>query len=93
MTFKATAEITVNPEGDYVVKTVWVEPKVDRPYTSSTNTGGNKSLALRLQAAINAGVGYENPTIRTDNSGKTYVAASRKFLGRRLNADLKKLGY
>lgn len=65
---------------------------VDRP-----NVGGyilsNRKTAERLATAINAGVVYMNPEVRTDCNGATYVHATSRVLGRTASADLKRLGY
>lgn len=65
---------------------------VDRP-----DTGGyavrNQRTADRLKAAMLAGVVYTDPEVVTDVNGKTFVSASRTVLGRRINADLRRLGF
>ncbi len=53
----------------------------------------DKGLAERMAAALEAGVVLVNQTIKTDVNGRTYVAASSQVLGRKMNADLKRLGY
>lgn len=67
-------------------------PGVDRPTTGGIAVS-NAKLAARLAAAINAGVVYTDARVATDVNGKTYVAARSMVLGRRLNADLRRLGF
>ena len=40
-----------------------------------------------------AGAFFGDTTLRSDVDDKTYVNAPHRCLGRRLNADLRKLGY
>jgi hypothetical protein len=54
---------------------------------------GNKRTAQRLVNAINAQVVFDDPVIKTDINGRTYVAASSRVMGKYANADLKRLGY
>lgn len=75
----------------YVVEAHWSD--VDRPVVHGISTGGNLKLAERLRTAILAGAVYRNPEVRTDNGGKTYVSTTCMVLGRKLNADLKRLGF
>lgn len=65
---------------------------VDRPCTYGISVRRG-SLANRLVKAINAGVVMADAHIATDVHGQTYVAATCRVLGRRLNADLKRMGY
>lgn len=65
---------------------------VDRPNTGGYIVKGGR-LAARLESAMLAGVVYEDPTVKTDVNGKTYVAASSRILGRTVNADLRRLGF
>jgi len=51
------------------------------------------SVAKRLVTAIEAGAVLTSPTIETDVNCNTYVSASSQVLGRKMNADLKRLGY
>jgi|7_EtaG_2_1085326.scaffolds.fasta_scaffold90144_2 hypothetical protein len=67
---------------------------VDRPETIGIHLPNNKqSLGRRLVKAINDGVAYEVTGIVKDDAGKTYVGGHLVVIGRRLNADLKRLGY
>lgn len=50
-------------------------------------------MADRLRHAILAGVALGPAKVGTDVNGKTYVNAPHNFLAKRLNADLKKLGF
>lgn len=52
-----------------------------------------EALASRLARAVQAGVVLTNPVVKTDVNGKTYVSVDSQVLGRRMNADLKRLGY
>lgn len=52
-----------------------------------------RGLAERLRSAILAGKVFGPATIRTDVNGKTYVSADAFVLGRRMNADLRRLGF
>jgi hypothetical protein len=65
---------------------------VDRPCTSGVAVK-NRALALRLVAAIEAGVAVTNEGINKDNSGRTYVNTRNHFLSRMLNADLRRMGF
>ena len=49
--------------------------------------------APRLEAACKAGVLFKKASIQKDIYGKTYVEASCQVWGKRLNSDLKRLGY
>ena len=51
------------------------------------------ALASRLARAVQAGVVLTNPVVKTDVNGRTYVSCDSQVLGRRMNADLKRLGY
>lgn len=79
--------------GRYIVETHWTGVELDRPCTGGISTGTNRKLAERLAAAINAGVVYTDPKVQKDVNGATYVQAGCKVFGRRLNADLKRLGF
>ena len=52
-----------------------------------------QALAARLARAVQAGVVLKNPVKKTDVNGKTYISVDSQVLGRRINADLKRLGY
>lgn len=88
-------EITVDDSGDSIsVFPFW--NGVDRPQGAGwglRNTPAHNKLALRLKAALEAGVVYRSATVATDVNGKTYVATQGHILGRTLNADLKRLGF
>ena len=51
------------------------------------------ALASRLARAVRDGAVLTNPVVKTDVNGKTYVSCDSQILGRRINADLKRLGY
>ena len=76
------------------VRPVWDAPGItlDRPIVHGWSLT-NRKLVPRLVAALRAGVVYDNATVATDVDGNTYVAATSRVLGRKLSADLKRLGY
>lgn len=92
MPFVSNAEIQ-ETEGRYVVLVNWTSPVVDRPCTGGISCGIDRKLAGRLAACIDDGVCHEAPEVKTDINGKTFVSAACRVMGRRLNADLKRLGY
>ena len=51
------------------------------------------ALASRLARAVRDGAALTNPVVKTDVNGKTYISVDSQILGRRMNADLKRLGY
>ena len=51
------------------------------------------ALARRLARAIETGVAFTAVEMKRDVNGKTYVSAAAQVLGRRMNADLKRLGF
>lgn len=76
------------------VSIVWSGATLDRPTSGGFGLKPTHlALAKRLAKAIDAGVVYLNPTVRTDVNGQTYVSSSCCVLGRTLNADLKRLGF
>ena len=80
-----------DPGGEWRVTATWDAP-VDRPSTHGFVLR-NKRTAQRLVNAINAQVVFDDPVIKTDVNGRTYVAASSRVMGKYANADLKRLGY
>ena len=80
-----------NPK-HFVVSADWSAAGVSRPVTSSVVVT-TKKVAERLARAIEDGVAYPYQGIKTDINGRTYVEAGYNVMGRRMNADLKKLGY
>lgn len=60
---------------------------------NSVNPKTARQLVKRLVKAINAGVVYTNPKICKDLFGQTYVDAECRVVGRKLSADLKRLGF
>jgi hypothetical protein len=83
-------EITQEAPKEFVVRARW--EGVDRPVTSGI-VATSMAVALRLKQAHEDGATLENKGIETDVSGQTYVNESWKVLARRLNADLRRLGY
>lgn len=74
------------------VSPVW--EGVDRPTSGGWVLPATRTdLVKRLALAIEGGAACPNPVVRTDVNGKTYVDYGCVILGRRLNADLKRLGY
>ena len=93
----ATAAITfearTRTEDDRIVVDALVKGvDVDRPETHGYVVKDAK-MAARLSAAINAGVVFYDPEVRTDVNGRTYVNAPSRVLGRMMNADLRRLGF
>lgn len=76
----------------YTVHPIW--SGVDRP-----NVGGwmvkDLAMARRLERAILDGAAFDQNRIEvlTDVNGQTYVSAPHAVMGKRMNADLKRLGY
>jgi len=85
------ADVEVEP-GEYGFKVTPVWSGVDRPRSYSVWVTKKKN-ADRLQAAMLAGVAITVRGISTDVNGQTYPNIENHFLGRRINADLKRLGY
>jgi hypothetical protein len=84
-------DVEVEPgEHGFKVTPVWAG--VDRPRSYSVWVTSEKN-ANRLKAAIFAGVAITVRGILMDVHGQTYADTQNHFLGRRLNADLKRLGY
>jgi len=75
----------------HVVETTW--SGADRTDGYGISCADNLRLANRLKAAITAGVVFTNPVIKTDINRKTYVTHDINVSGRRLDADLIRLGF
>jgi len=92
----ARAETTEDADGIHVM-TWWSGLPLDRPCTGGWALGvanaKNRKLAERLARAINAQKAHADPVVATDVNGKRYVNARALVWGRRMNADLKRLGY
>lgn len=68
--------------------------QVDRLHIAGWGVGKNPKLATRLARAVAAGVVLKNASIKHDIHGKRYVSADQTtVMGRRMNADLKRLGF
>lgn len=68
----------------------------DHVFGWSVGVAGSKkseALAARLRAAILAGAAFGAADIRTDVKGRTYLSANSPIMGRRMNADLARLGF
>jgi hypothetical protein len=88
---RATAKITQGDDG-FSVTIDW-DANVDRKNTGGWSVGPDRKLADRLAACVNAQKAFTNAHIDKDVNGKTYVAWTSQVLGRRMNADLKRLGF
>jgi hypothetical protein len=66
---------------------------VDRVNTSGTSCGLNQALAERLKRAIEAGAAYPPVEVCVDVNGQTYIRTDHNVMGRRINADLRRLGF
>lgn len=64
---------------------------IDRPHTYSITLP--LAVAKRFVRAVNDQKVFANPELAHDIYGKSYVRANSLVMGRRANADLKKLGY
>jgi hypothetical protein len=95
MTPKAIVRKTTLPgETSPVIEVCPVWEGVDRPTSSGWVLPATRTdLAERLSRAIEGGAACPNPVIKTDVNGKTYVNHGCVVLGRRMSADLKRLGY
>lgn len=91
-----TAKAVVEQYGDnpnhYLVSADWSVAGVDRPVSSGMVVNGKK-VAERLARAIEDGVACPYRGIKTDINGKTYVDQAHNVMARRMNADLRRLGY
>ena len=91
-----TFEARVTRERDEISIDVYAHGiKLDRPHVGGWTVGVNKmALAQRLKTATEAGVTITTDgTVLTDNDGDTYLDTAMHVLGRRMNADLKRLGF
>ena len=75
----------------YVVTPVWAD--VDRPISGGYSCGDNRTLAYRLQLAIEDGAVFDEVEVNTDINGNTYVSTYLNIRMRCANADLKSIGY
>jgi hypothetical protein len=66
---------------------------VDRPIGFCWSVGENQMLANRLKNAVESGAVFCDLEVRTNKFGETYVSATNLILGRKMNANLKHLGY
>lgn len=79
-------------DGEVVVTTHVHGADVDRPVTHGY-VCTNRKIAERLARAISAGAVFNVTGVGTDVNGKTYLIYSSRVLGRRMNADLRALGF
>ncbi len=87
--------VTLMPAKDgtpahWSVSPIWAG--VDRPDAGGVGCT-TYPMADRLRNAILAGVALGPAKVGTDVNGKTYVHAPHNFLAKRLNADLRKMGF
>ena len=70
---------------------------VDRQQVHAWGLGApsarTRKLAERMKAAILSGAVFQFSEERRDVNGKSYISSSARLMGRRLNADLKALGF
>jgi len=93
MDLKPVATIK-SEEGNAVVSVTFPFAEVDRIEGMGWIVDPkNKKLIKRLMTAIEAGVVYTNLKIKKDVYNKTYVSGEIQVGGRKLNADLKRLGF
>lgn len=87
--------VEINEDNSSIhINPIWAG--VDRPNTGGwcvPNDAKGKKLAKRLAAAIMAGACAKFQKVSTDRNGKTYVSCGHEVIGRRINADLKRLGF
>lgn len=76
----------------FIVHTTVTDITVDRPNLHGIGCKDRKT-AERLVRAINAGKVFTFERIERDVNGKTFIVAGCNVWGRRLNADLKRLGF
>lgn len=95
LTPHATISTVTDADGTHLlVSTTWSGPGLDRVDGYGVTLRPTKgALAARLKSAIDAGAAFPDPVLKTDVNGKTYVSHGLAVLGRRLNADLKALGF
>lgn len=86
-------DVRIEPDKDEpgysTVGPVWAD--VDRPYTGGWMV--RNAYVPRFVRALKAGVVEINPTVRTDVNGNTFVSAQSTVSAKRMNADLRRLGY
>ena len=83
--------VTTGVDGIHVTVTTPVADREDVYAWALSRKDG--VLASRLARAVRDGVVLTNPVKKTDVNGKTYISVDSQILGRRMNADLKRLGY
>ena len=76
----------------WLVEADWTDANVDRPTTRGIVVR-TRDQAEALYLAITEGVWYENPTVRRDVDGRTYVQATGRTIGRYAVRELRELGY
>jgi hypothetical protein len=86
------AKTTFSKEDGFEITIDW-DAQVDRKNTGGWGVGFNQSLAKRLAAAVDAQKAFEVLGIHTDVDGKTYVSWEFKVFGRRMDTDLRRLGF
>ena len=88
--FKLTAKI--EDKGEYLcVRPVAIDSPL--PLRFGISVGRNRQLGERLIRAIEAGVAITATRVAKDVNGNEYIESHCHVLGRRLNADLRRLGF
>lgn len=89
-----TLTARIEKRAEYLLVTCDCNERPDLPTRFGMSVGSNQKLGERLVRAVNDGVAWTDVSIKTDVHGNEYVYFSTiKTVGRRLNADLKRLGY
>lgn len=91
------ATIKTDEEGYYTVTAYWSGGDLKEEVRGLAWCCGKKNrghaLANRLKRAFEAGAILPNPKIMTRDNGTQWVSADLNILGRRMNADLKRVGF
>lgn len=91
--FLAVARI-ITQDDSIVVRVRWEGGEVDRrEWGGWSLPKRHMALAVRLRDAINTQKVLRNPKIAKDVHGKTFILAFNPISGRRMNADLARLGF
>lgn len=94
-TLTPNAFIVSTPHSDrytYAVFAVWEGAETDIRKSHRIEVP-SMAMAKRLAKAINAGVVLTNPEVATATDGLTYIKSDCNVMGRRINADLNRLGF
>jgi hypothetical protein len=92
---RRAADGMISDHDELIVWPYW-SGNVDRPegygYAFADDARG-RALAQRLKAAMLAQVVFTDAHVLRDINGKTYIDAHSRVLGRKANADLRRLGF